>query len=153
MIVSAWNHGCIGKIKLATEKVQTRQFSKQRGSAMLPLCQFAPQICSFLFKPLNQMISLTAIMLDTTRTISCRLTSRLQLKRCINLSKGLTLSQCLMFLIIGLFGGTAPGLFGVGGGIIIVPALIYRLVFHNTRQRGPALHYYCLQTTRLVMIA
>jgi uncharacterized membrane protein YfcA len=31
----------------------------------------------------------------------------------------------LMFVIIGTLGGIAAGLFGIGGGIIIVPALIY----------------------------
>ncbi len=31
----------------------------------------------------------------------------------------------LMFLIIGLLGGISAGFFGIGGGIVIVPALIY----------------------------
>jgi uncharacterized membrane protein YfcA len=37
----------------------------------------------------------------------------------------LIVSQWITFAIIGLFGGVASGLFGVGGGIVIVPALIY----------------------------
>jgi len=31
----------------------------------------------------------------------------------------------LILVVIGLLGGFAAGLFGVGGGIVIVPALIY----------------------------
>ena len=32
--------------------------------------------------------------------------------------------QWLLFVVIGIFGGVASGLFGIGGGIVIVPALI-----------------------------
>jgi uncharacterized membrane protein YfcA len=31
----------------------------------------------------------------------------------------------LIFVIIGIFGGISAGLFGIGGGIVIIPALIY----------------------------
>jgi len=33
--------------------------------------------------------------------------------------------QYLMAALIGLFGGVASGLFGVGGGVIMVPAMMY----------------------------
>ena len=35
------------------------------------------------------------------------------------------MSPSLIFVIIGILGGVAAGLFGIGGGIVIVPALIY----------------------------
>ena len=35
------------------------------------------------------------------------------------------MSPSLMFVIIGTLGGVAAGLFGIGGGIVIVPALMY----------------------------
>jgi hypothetical protein len=31
----------------------------------------------------------------------------------------------LIFVIIGIFGGISAGFFGIGGGIVIIPALIY----------------------------
>ena len=47
--------------------------------------------------------------------------------------------QWLISVIIGLFGGTASGLFGVGGGIIIVPALIYWAGFSQHKATGTSL--------------
>jgi uncharacterized protein len=35
--------------------------------------------------------------------------------------------QYLIAAIIGLFGGVSSGLFGVGGGIVMVPAMVYLL--------------------------
>ena len=49
------------------------------------------------------------------------------------------MSQWLMFTIIGLFGGAASGLFGVGGGILIVPALIYWAGFSQHKATGTSL--------------
>ncbi|NVN92057.1 MAG: sulfite exporter TauE/SafE family protein [Desulfuromonadales bacterium] len=45
----------------------------------------------------------------------------------------------LMYMIIGLFGGVTSGLFGVGGGIVIVPALIYWAGFSQHRATGTSL--------------
>jgi uncharacterized protein len=45
----------------------------------------------------------------------------------------------LMFLVIGLLGGIASGLFGVGGGIVIVPALIYWAGFTQHMATGTSL--------------
>lgn len=45
----------------------------------------------------------------------------------------------LLFLIIGLIGGIASGLFGVGGGIVIVPALIYWAGFTQHMATGTSL--------------
>lgn len=43
------------------------------------------------------------------------------------------------FVIIGLLGGIASGFFGVGGGIIIVPALVYWVGFSQHRATGTSL--------------
>ena len=45
----------------------------------------------------------------------------------------------LVFVIIGLIGGFASGLFGVGGGIVIVPALIYWAGFSQHKATGTSL--------------
>jgi len=45
----------------------------------------------------------------------------------------------LTFLVIGILGGIAAGLFGVGGGIVIVPALIYWAGFSQHKATGTSL--------------
>ncbi len=45
----------------------------------------------------------------------------------------------LVFVVIGLIGGFASGLFGVGGGIVIVPALIYWAGFTQHKATGTSL--------------
>ena len=45
----------------------------------------------------------------------------------------------LIFAIIGTLGGVAAGLFGVGGGIVIVPALIYWAGFSQHVATGTSL--------------
>lgn len=45
----------------------------------------------------------------------------------------------LIFLFIGVFGGIAAGLFGIGGGIVIVPALIYWAGFNQHLATGTSL--------------
>ena len=45
----------------------------------------------------------------------------------------------LTFVIIGLLGGVAAGLFGVGGGIVVVPALIYWAGFTQHMATGTSL--------------
>jgi len=45
----------------------------------------------------------------------------------------------LTFVVIGGVGGVAAGLFGVGGGIVIVPALIYWAGFSQHRATGTSL--------------
>lgn len=49
------------------------------------------------------------------------------------------MSQWFMFVIIGILGGVASGLFGVGGGIVIVPALIYWAGFSQHKATGTSL--------------
>jgi uncharacterized membrane protein YfcA len=45
----------------------------------------------------------------------------------------------LLFVLIGVFGGIAAGLFGVGGGVVIVPALIYWAGFSQHLATGTSL--------------
>jgi uncharacterized membrane protein YfcA len=47
--------------------------------------------------------------------------------------------QWLLFVIIGIGGGICSGLFGVGGGIVIVPALIYWAGFSQHKATGTSL--------------
>ncbi len=49
------------------------------------------------------------------------------------------MSMWLTFVIIGIFGGIAAGLFGVGGGIVIVPALVYWAGFSQHKATGTSL--------------
>ena len=44
-----------------------------------------------------------------------------------------------VFLIIGLFGGMVSGLIGIGGGIIIVPCLIYIFGYSQHMAQGTTL--------------
>lgn len=45
----------------------------------------------------------------------------------------------LILLAIGLFAGVCAGLFGIGGGIVIVPALIYLLKMKQIEAVGTSL--------------
>jgi uncharacterized membrane protein YfcA len=45
----------------------------------------------------------------------------------------------LTFVIIGVLGGIAAGLFGIGGGLVIIPALIYWAGFSQHMATGTSL--------------
>ena len=45
----------------------------------------------------------------------------------------------IVLLVIGVVGGVAAGLFGVGGGLVVVPALIYWAGFSQHRATGTSL--------------
>ena len=47
--------------------------------------------------------------------------------------------QWFTFVIIGVFGGVTSGLFGIGGGIVIVPALICWAGFSQHKATGTSL--------------
>ena len=51
----------------------------------------------------------------------------------------MTGSFVVLMLLIGLFSGIASGIFGIGGGIIIVPALIYLAKFSQHAAIGTSL--------------
>ena len=48
-------------------------------------------------------------------------------------------TQLPIFIIIGLASGIASGVFGVGGGVLMVPALIYLAGFSQHRATGTSL--------------
>lgn len=52
---------------------------------------------------------------------------------------GFTVPQWFMYVIIGVFGGVASGLFGIGGGVVIVPALIYWAGFSQHKATGTSI--------------
>ena len=45
----------------------------------------------------------------------------------------------LIYVIIGIFGGVSAGFFGIGGGIVIVPALIYWAGFSQHMATGTSI--------------
>lgn len=47
--------------------------------------------------------------------------------------------QILLSTLVGILAGTGSGLFGIGGGVIIVPALIYLFKFSQTTASGTSL--------------
>jgi len=49
------------------------------------------------------------------------------------------MTSWLVFTVIGLAGGITAGLFGIGGGVIIVPMLIYWAGFSYHRATGTSL--------------
>lgn len=49
------------------------------------------------------------------------------------------MTSSLIFAVIGLVGGIAAGFFGVGGGIVIVPALIYWAGFSQHKATGTSM--------------
>ncbi|MDO4769547.1 MAG: sulfite exporter TauE/SafE family protein [Brachymonas sp.] len=47
--------------------------------------------------------------------------------------------QAFLFILIGLGAGALSGLFGIGGGVLIVPALMYGLGFSQKTATGTSL--------------
>jgi uncharacterized membrane protein YfcA len=61
-------------------------------------------------------------------------------------NKKLSMENILILLCIGLAAGCLSGLVGVGGGIIIVPALVYFLSFNQQMAQGTSLSILLLPT-------
>jgi len=53
--------------------------------------------------------------------------------------KSMTIQVVLLLLLIGLAAGILSGLVGVGGGIIVVPALVFALGFTQQQAQGTSL--------------
>ncbi len=51
----------------------------------------------------------------------------------------MTITTIIILLIIGVAAGMLSGLVGVGGGLIIVPALVYFLAFSQKQAQGTSL--------------
>ena len=51
----------------------------------------------------------------------------------------MTIITIIILLIIGLVAGVLSGMVGVGGGIVIVPALVYFLAFSQKSAQGTSL--------------
>lgn len=53
--------------------------------------------------------------------------------------KPMTVELIIIVILIGLFAGTMSGLIGIGGGIILVPALVYFLSYNQHQAQGTSL--------------
>src|ERR1035437_4902265 len=51
----------------------------------------------------------------------------------------MTASLIIVLLLVGVFSGVASGMFGIGGGVLIVPALIYLAKFSQHAAIGTSL--------------
>ncbi|TAL58621.1 MAG: sulfite exporter TauE/SafE family protein [Bacteroidetes bacterium] len=58
--------------------------------------------------------------------------------------KSLTMNELLILLALGLVAGILSGMVGIGGGIVIVPALIYFLGFSQHAAQGTVLFMFLL---------
>jgi uncharacterized membrane protein YfcA len=55
------------------------------------------------------------------------------------MKKPMTITVILMLIIIGIAAGMLSGLVGIGGGVVIVPALVYLLAFSQKQAQGTSL--------------
>ena len=49
------------------------------------------------------------------------------------------MTSIIMFIVIGIIAGILSGMFGIGGGVIIVPALMYLCGFTQLKAQGTSL--------------
>ena len=56
----------------------------------------------------------------------------------------MTITTLLILLAVGLFAGFLSGMVGIGGGIIIVPVLVYFLGFSQHQAQGTTLFMFLL---------
>lgn len=64
----------------------------------------------------------------------------------------MSIQTVFLLLLIGLFAGTLSGLVGLGGGIIIVPALIYFMSYSQHQAQGTSLGVLLLPVGILAVI-
>ncbi len=50
----------------------------------------------------------------------------------------------LMYVLVGLVAGTLGGMFGIGGGIVIIPALVYLFGFTQHEAQGTSMAFLVL---------
>ncbi|MEX1188702.1 MAG: sulfite exporter TauE/SafE family protein [Bacteroidia bacterium] len=51
-------------------------------------------------------------------------------------SKAMDVNTVIILMLIGLFAGFASGMIGIGGGVVIVPALVYFLALSQHEAQG-----------------
>ncbi len=49
------------------------------------------------------------------------------------------MTSTILFILIGIVAGILSGMFGIGGGVIIVPALVYLCGFSQLKAQGTSL--------------
>jgi len=49
------------------------------------------------------------------------------------------MTSTILFILIGIVAGILSGMFGIGGGVIIVPALMYLCGFNQLKAQGTSL--------------
>lgn len=59
-------------------------------------------------------------------------------------SKPLFMNEVYMLLAIGLFAGIVSGMVGIGGGLVIVPALVYFMNYSQHQAQGVSLTMFLL---------
>lgn len=64
----------------------------------------------------------------------------------------MSIQAILILLLIGLFAGILSGLIGVGGGLIIIPALVYALGYSQHQAQGTSLGLLLLPTGILAVL-
>ena len=64
----------------------------------------------------------------------------------------MTVSQLLLLIIIGLLAGVFSGTFGVGGAIIVIPALIFLLGLSQHQAQGTSLAFMIPPVTLMATI-
>ena len=64
----------------------------------------------------------------------------------------MTLQEVVTLVCIGLFAGILSGFVGVGGGIVIVPALVYALGFTQHQAQGTSLFVLAMPVVLLAVL-
>ena len=67
-------------------------------------------------------------------------------------TRNMTAQVVILLILIGFFAGTLSGLVGVGGGIIVVPALVFLLGFSQHQAQGTSLGLLLLPVGILAVI-
>jgi uncharacterized protein len=62
------------------------------------------------------------------------------------------LLQSLIYLVIGLFGGIASGFFGIGGGLVMVPLMVFAIGFAQKKAQGTSLAVILVPTGILAVL-